>query len=367
MLNDKKVVAFICECNPFHEGHKRLIRAAKKKGDIVIAIMSGNFVQRGEPAIYDKYKRTKDLLKNGVSLVIELPTEYSLSSANIFALSSITILNKLKFVDTLIFGSESNDIKKLKEYASIKTGNIDIKKILKSGVSYPKAISKIYNENLSPNDILGVEYIRALIETKSKIIPICIKRENDIPSASELRKNIKCNISNDSFSDILNFKILMAKNNLYDMSKIYCMTEDLKNAILNNIKNQSFTKLAKSLNTKNRTLANIKRVLLCTILNITKDIVGINKNSINYIRILGFKKSFSNQLKNIKVPYLLSFAPSSYKNFVKNFPNSKIVQLNKNGEFVLSPSIKLNIFASDLYCKFSGNTTYESSSKIIIV
>lgn len=402
MLNGKKVVAFICECNPFHKGHKRLINSAKKEGDIIIAIMSGNFVQRGEPAVYDKYKRCKALLKNGVSMVIELPVEYSLSSAKYFASYSVAILNKLKFVDKLIFGSKINDINKLTNLAEKKekmgtglhiiyTNNTNIvHKYLKEGYSYSYAMSKLLNTNLSSNDILAVEYISALMISKSKITPICIKRNNDIPTASELRKNIDAKVTNDDFSSILNYKLQLAKNGLYDLSNTYLMTNDLHNAILKTAdKNLSFTKRTKLLKTKNRTLANIKRVFLNIILGLNKNIVNISNSNINaniniitnkfidnsinakfkvnYIRILGLRKNFADNLKNIKIPHLLSYNNTAYKTFIKNFPKSKAIKQNKNGEFKLSPSILLNVFANDLYNLFSNNKVSEATTKTLII
>ena len=386
MLNGKKVVAFICECNPFHEGHKRLINAAKINGDLIIAIMSGNFVQRGETAVYDKYYRAKKLLQNGVSLVIELPVEYTLSSAKYFATYSIGILHKLKFVDMLIFGSKINDINKLSEYANINllsdmhnSNNLNtslIHKYLKEGYSYSYTLSKVYNSALSSNDILAVEYIRAIKELKSKIMPICIKRENDIPTASKLRKSISTKITNDDFSAILNYKLLQARNNLINLSDTYLMTNDLYNSILKSSdKNLTFTKRAKVLKTKNRTLANIKRVLLNLILDIKKKdvrISNLNKKTnvcskINYIRILGIKKSFLQYLTNIKIPYLLNYNNSNYKSFIKNFPNSSTIKSNKNGEFKLSPSIKINIFANELYNHFSKINQNEATTKALIL
>lgn len=378
MLNGKKIVAFICECNPFHEGHKRLINSAFKEGDIIIAIMSGNFVQRGEPAIYDKYKRCSELLKNGVSMVIELPIEYSLSSAKYFASYSIAIINKLKFVDKLIFGSKINNIDKLSEFAYININldeNNDVKKYLKEGYSYSYAISKIYGKKLSPNDILAVEYISALKQTKSKIIPICIKRNNDLPTASELRKKIIPAIKNDDFSSILNFKLLLAKNKICNFSNSYLMTDDLYNAILKSSnKNLSFTKRAKLLQTKNITLANIKRVLLNIVIGINKNNIGMNldtttnpKIKIDYIRILGLKKDFTSYLKQIKIPYLLSYNNNAYKAFVKNFPKSNVIKLNKNGEYKFSPSIMINIFASNLYNLFSKSKNTEATTKSLIL
>lgn len=371
MLDGKKVVGIICECNPFHAGHKRLINATKKEGDIVIAVMSGNFVQRGEPAVHDKYSRANKLLKSGVSMVIELPVEFTLSSAKYFAHSSVRILDKLGFVDKLMFGSMINDVEKLSGFADINIeseNNSVIKSMLKDGASYSKSLSTIYGKKLSPNDILAVEYISAIKKLKSKIKAISIKRVNDLPTASELRKNITKKISNNDFSDILNYKLMLCKNNLLDISDTYLMTNDFYNSLMKlPDKKMSFDKIAKSLKTKNRTLANIKRVLLNIVLGIDKNSVPDIKSYPKYIRILGVKKSFLPYLKNINIPYLMSFAPSSYKAYIKNFPKSKEIKTNKNGEFILSPSIKNNVFANNLYYLFFGKNTNEASIKNLIV
>ena len=371
MINGKKVIAFICECNPFHEGHKRLIKAAMKEGDILIAIMSGNFVQRGEPAVYNKYERAKKLLKNHVDMVIELPVEYTLSSAKYFAMSSIMILNKLNFVDKLIFGSKIADVDKLNEISDINienSNNENIKTLLKSGMSYSSAISENYNIKLSPNDILAVEYISAIKNTKSKIEPICIKRINDIPTASEIRKNTNKKISNDTFSSILSYKIKLAKNNIIDLSDIYLMTNDLYNSILKTSSlNISFNKRAKLLKTKNRTLASIKRILLNVILNIEKtDVEDLNKFP-KYIRILGMRESFIPYLEFIKIPYLLSLNNNSYKTFVKKYPNSNVIKKDKMNQYILSPTIINNINATDLYNLFSNNKMTEATTKALVI
>ena len=370
MLNGKKVVGIICECNPFHAGHKRLVKEALKRGDFLIAVMSGNFVQRGEPAVSNKYDRTKKLLKNGIDLVIELPVEYVLSSAKYFASAGVKILDSLNFVDYVIFGSKIADINKLSKYADLNIKNendFSIKNNLKAGDTYSKAISKIYDAKLSSNDILAIEYIAALKKLKSKIVPITIERKNDLKTASELRKNMKLHITNNSFSDILNYKILLAKNNIIDLSKNYLVTNDLYNSILN-IKdtNLSLDKMSAVLKTKNRTLSNIKRVLLNIVLDIKSSNVINPLLKPKYIRILGVKKTFLQYLKFIKVPYLLSFAPSSYKSFIKNFKNSKEVTFNKKEGFNLSPSILTNIFASNLYYSFSNCAISESEQKVVI-
>ena len=156
--------------------------------------------------------------------------------------------------------------------------------------------------------------------------------------------------------------------NLLDISNIYLMTNDFYNSLLKlpNTK-MSFDKIAKSLKTKNRTLANIKRVLLNIVLGISKKDIPDIKSYPNYIRILAAKKSFLPHLKDISIPYLMSYAPSSYKAYIKNSPKSKVIKINKNGEFILSPSIKNNIFANNLYYHFSGKNINEASIRNLII
>lgn len=349
MLENKKVIGIICECNPFHKGHKRLIDEAKKRGDFLVAVMSGNFVQRGEPAVYNKYSRTEKLLKSGIDMVIELPIEYVLSSASYFAEAGVTILNKLGFVDEIIFGSKINDLKRLDEIANKNTTHV--KELLKYGISYPKALEEVYGEKLSPNDILAVEYIRAIKKLNSKMIPICIKRKSDLPTATALRKKIKAKVTCDAFSESLTYKIYDAVKGNFDLSKISSINDDLANAIKNTaMQNLSFAKRAHMLNTKNRTLSNIKRAFF----NIIFD---IREKKITHIRILGIKKESLSILKNINFPYLLSYAPSSYKACKKSFPKFDV---NNN-------SIKRSIFATDLYNLISKSKKVEATTPTLII
>lgn len=391
MINDKKVIGFVCECNPFHKGHKILIKEAKKRGDIIIAIMSGSFVQRGEPAVYDKYKRTLLLLKNNVDLVIELPVEFILSSANIFANASVNILSSLGFVDEIIFGSESNNIEKLnniaklniymdtsnnKVFTKVKTENygnyhtgqlnsilnkdslnkndkLNIKEILKIGINYPKAIEIYTGEKLLSNDILSVEYIRAINKLINKLNFFIIKRDKRYSATTE-RKKINKKISTNSFSDILNY-CLLNNTNLINISGT---NQDICNSI-NNIKykNFDFDKKALSLKTKNRTLSNIKRIFLCIILNINKNLLKKQKNGsyISYIRILGIKKEATSLLKYIKIPFLMGYNKKSIDDFTKKFNANKIT----------FESIKINEYATNLYNIISKNNRLETTEKFI--
>lgn len=395
-----KVAGIIVECNPFHKGHKRLIKECKKYADVVVAVMSGNFVQRGEPAVYDKDKRVKDLLKNGVDMVIELPLIYVLSSAKYFAKAGVSILDSLGFIDYIVFGAKIVDVKRLKGLAELThtkelaklshtKGDIEltstdqeIRKNLKMGKSYAKAVGDAMGCELTSNDILAIEYIGAIDELESKIVPIAIERKDDLPTASELRAKIKKKVTTNDFTEILNYKILYAKTMADGKDKnilddIYLMTCDMRNAIMKTAdKWISFDDRAKLLNTKNRTLAYIKRVFFNIIFGIKKagshslpiremSSHGSLQGFIRYaqsfttwevedvksmaIIILGVKDESKWILKNIKVPFLMSFAPSSYRSFIKKYENSKVVKKNGSGGFVLAPMIKKTILADMLY------------------
>ena len=232
-IENKKVVALIIEANPITNGHIKIIKEAKKLGDILICLLAPDFVQRGELAIYNKYDRAKTLIKYGADIVLEMPVEYALSSAKYYARASINILNKLGIVDYLIFGSNLNNIEKLNEISD-KINNIlkynnenktkdkqknnyiqnpkhynnigfeddkDLNNNKKSFVatSYPKYIEEKINIKLSPNDILAVEYLSALKEFKSKITPITIKRDDTLKSATEIRNIL---LNNDELDEV---------------------------------------------------------------------------------------------------------------------------------------------------------------------
>ena len=199
-IENKKVVALIIEANPITKGHIKIIKEAKKLGDILICLLAPDFVQRGELAIYNKYDRAKTLIKHGADIILEMPVEYALSSAKYYARASINILNNLGLVDYLIFGSNINDVEKLNEISNEISNVLEYNDIgfdndkklnnnKKSFVatSYPKYIEEKINIKLSPNDILAVEYLSALKEFKSKITPITMKRDESLKSASEIR------------------------------------------------------------------------------------------------------------------------------------------------------------------------------------
>ena len=223
-----KIGAVIAEFNPFHTGHGYLLEKIRTKCDAVVAVMSGNFVQRGECAIFDKSERTKMVLQNGVDLVIELPVVYALSSAEGFARGSVSTIIGTGIVDELWFGSECGDTCALENIAHILNNeSSDFKdsldKHLRSGQSFPVARINALKEFFpdadilsSPNNILAVEYIRQLEKHSSPILPRTIKRvgngynddhaDTEIISASAVRKLLKDGKSARKFSPDTNLK-----------------------------------------------------------------------------------------------------------------------------------------------------------------
>ena len=188
------VLGIIGEYNPFHNGHMYHLNKSKEKAsaNYTVAIMSGNFVQRGAPAIVDKWTRAKMALLNGVDLVLELPCIYSISSAENFAMGAIKTLNALKIVDKIAFGCETDDITILEAFADTLTDEpAEFRSLLahelSKGISFPKArenallmylndIRKYANVLSSPNNILAIEYLKALNLTNSSIFPFAVKR-----------------------------------------------------------------------------------------------------------------------------------------------------------------------------------------------
>ena len=182
-----EVLGIIAEYNPFHNGHLYHIQKSKEQtgAKFVVCVMSGNFVQRGNTSIVDKWTKAKLAIENGVDLVLELPTIYSVSSAESFAQGAVKILENLGIVDTISFGTETNDFAALNNIATILTEEPKefvnmLKEDLKQGLSFPKArenaLIKYLNDDVrykdilnSPNNILGVEYLKSLKQIKSKI------------------------------------------------------------------------------------------------------------------------------------------------------------------------------------------------------
>ena len=329
-----KVSSLICEYNPFHNGHKYMLEKMRENGsEYIVACMSGNFTQRGDVAIFDKYSRTKTALENGVDLVIELPVTYACATAEKFALGGVYILNSLGCVNEIYFGSECGEITALQNTVDIlDSDNFSdgVKKYLSLGQTFAKArenavreISEIPAEILkSPNNILAAEYIKALKSLHSPICPKTIKRigsEHDsltagdnIASATLIRKMILENSSDFQkyvpFTDIPDihssskletaFLYKLRMMSLEDFKSLPDMSEGLENRLYSAVRNAvSVEEVLSLVKTKRYTLARSRRILLYAFLDINKEDQRILPK---YIKILGFNSKGQNILRTMR-------------------------------------------------------------------
>ena len=351
-----KVAAIIAEYNPLHNGHEFQIKRAKQLtgADYVIVVMSGDFTQRGVPAIIDKYERTKMALNAGADLIIELPLYYSCSSAEYFASGAINLLDKLGIVDYLVFGSECGDIRILTDIADVLINRKEeisnmIHTLVKEGMSYPIARVRAVEEAIPnsyehieamnyPNNILGFEYIRALKQFNSKIIPVTNLRigagyhdrmmDNPICSSLAIRSSLEEKgelerirsqvpyhvykileenydksfpILNKDISSILKYKLLLDEPKGYE--DYVDISPDFSAKIIKNLnKYESYSQFCDLLKSKDITYVRVARNLLHILLNIKKDSMAKYKSEgyIFYARMLGFKKSSGDLLSALK-------------------------------------------------------------------
>ena len=357
------ILGLVVEYNPFHNGHLYHLLKSKEitKATHTVAIMSGNFLQRGEPALFDKYTRARAAVENGVDLVIELPTLFACQSAEIFSHGAIATLNSLNCINSICFGSEVGNIDILYTISKILVNEsnefkISLKKYLNDGMLFPTARSNalfdyINENNLvdiskdellsilnSSNNILGIEYIKSLLKLKSNIKPYTITRINSeynsesidssICSATAIRKALKNTddisfaskvvplptynilktnieksfnpIFDEMFFDILSSIILRDSN---ELDKYFDVNEGIENKIYQSIFTSSnLEELHSLVKSKRYTLTKIKRTLNNVLLGITKDDMALVKdmNYIPYIRVLAFNDKGREILKAIK-------------------------------------------------------------------
>lgn len=355
-----KTVGLITEYNPFHNGHAYHIEKAKMLTgtDRVIVVMSGDFVQRGAPAVMPKHLRAESALLSGASLIIELPVCFATGSAEYFAQGSISLLNRLGCIDSICFGSECGDLHLLKEIAQILADEpieyqTALKQALKEGASFPAArqealniYSDKYSEILaSPNNILGIEYLKALAKIHSKMEPFTIKRIGagyhdmdidgqfssatairsdiyqlaDVNSSSEslplthiqtqvpsschelMKKNYQTRypVKADDFSLLLKAKLL--SETAGSLSHYLDMSPELANRILR-LRNDylSFEQFCDLLKTKELTRSRISRSFIHVLLGITNDWLTAMKAPAPYARILGFHRDHADLLGILK-------------------------------------------------------------------
>lgn len=414
MLEGKKVLGIIAEYNPFHNGHMYHLQKAKELSgaEYTICIMSGNFVQRGNASILNKWKKAEMALLNGIDLVIELPTVYSVSSAENFASGAIRILESLKIVDCISFGTETEDFAALNNIAGIiseepKNYKDMLANELKKGLSFPKArenaLMLYLDDNTryrnilnTPNNILAIEYLKSLKKMKSTIQPVPVKREkvyyndnaivDDFASASAIRnlmqnkdfKEIRKVVPIDTYkilsdeSDVGNVVLgieefekqiiyNLRRMNISQISNLPDVNEGLENSIknaanfTNNIKD--FMDVVK---TKRYTATRIQRILVCALLGITKKDIILSKKYIPYARVLGFNEKSGRALisaitsANPKLDVVTSVKKYMDKN--ENKPYKRILDLD--------------IFSTNIYsmaCRNDSIANVDYTKNMIIV
>lgn len=379
-------VGIIAEYNPFHNGHLYHLQKSKEitNCDTVVAVMSGNFIQRGLPALFDKWTRTAMAIQNGVDLVIELPTFYSISSAEYFANGSISLLDSLGIIDYLSFGSKCNDIHILKRIANVlylepEEYKKNLQTELKRGISFPIArsnalkrfLKKEYDEKLlanillEPNNILGIEYLKAIHYNNSLLNPVVVERtgsdynstqvNGNICSATAIREMFKRNhlselgnvLPNESYqiiqNEITNGKdpitlehfeneILyeLRKLPIEDIANIADVSEGLENIIKKSC-NECFDieHLIDLIKSKRYTKTRIQRIILHILLHITKNDIENYKHNPQYIRILGFSKKGEKLLSKIASTSKLPIVTSTSK-FLKSANETQRKMLEKD-------------------------------------
>ena len=337
------IIGIIAEYNPLHYGHIYQLKKAKElfPNSLIILITNSYFTQRGDVSILEKDKKTLLALDKNIDIVIELPFAYSTQSADIFAKGALEILNHLK-IDTLIFGSESNDTKKLIQLANIQLNNKEydslVKQYLKTGVNYPTALNmalkKLTKTSIKePNDLLGLSYIKEIIKNKYPITPVCIQRigsyhakepTSNIANASLIREKIlkeenidkyiptnekkylTKKISLNDYYPYLKYKIITSK----DLSIYQTTEEGIENRIKKAInKSNNWEELLLNIKTKRYTYNKINRMLIHILTSFTKE--ESKKIKIDYIKIMGFNKKGKDYLhkikKNIKIPLITKY------------------------------------------------------------
>jgi predicted nucleotidyltransferase len=364
-----KAVGLIVEYNPFHNGHAFHLQASKEaaKADVVIAIMSGDFLQRGEPALVSKWNRTRMALLNGVDIVFELPYQFAVQKAETFANGAVSILDAAG-CDSLCFGSESGDIQSFfqtidfLEMHQIQF-NQNIQHFVQTGVSYPKAMSLSFqqltdsNQFLDltkPNNILGFQYVKSLRLQRSSVKPLTVARKNadyhdehfssaTIASATSIRKALFGSVTDntlinqyvpketslllkeyfnhyqvfhqwENYWSLLHFRLLQCSPE--ELREIYEVEEGLENRILAAaVNSHSFKEFMEKIKTKRYTWTRLQRLCVHILTNTKKSEMAMKDEKASYLRLLGMTTNGKEYLKKMKAHFSLPLVSklSSYK------------------------------------------------------
>lgn len=376
------VIGIIAEYNPIHLGHIYHINKVKEKfpDSIIILITNSCFTQRGDISILNKWNKTTIALDNNIDIVVELPFAFATQSADIFAKGALEILNKLQ-IDTLAFGSESNDLSKLENIVEIQLNNPEynkkVKEYLKEGINYPTAMSKALTSLLgyttsSPNDLLGISYIKEIKKNNYPITTFTIQRigeyhekevNNKIISASLIRtllntgkditphipsntiKYLHKNLTHETYFPYLKYKILSTT----DLSIYQTVDEGIENRINNVIhSSNSWEELVQNIKTKRYTHNKINRMLVHILTSFTK--IEASNLTIEYIRVLGFNLKGQNYLNKIKKSLDIPLITSYKKNIsplldleqrITSIYNLPINPIQSQNEYKIKPIIKI--------------------------
>lgn len=410
-----KICAIICEYNPLHYGHLYHIQKAKELSgcDAVMCIQAGNWTQRGEPAITNKYVRARMALEAGADIVVQIPTAYCCSSAEIFAMAGVKIANSFENVTHLAFGCETENYELLKEISKYfvnepKEYKEKLKRFLDSGNSLPvarqKAIEELMKEDkvvfseitetlnilTKPNNILAIEYLKALQKTKSKIEPIFTTRSNSDYNSADLNgkdssatairtkllskgkiRSIRKLVPPFTYKlmkedmDVFGLPDLELYNELCsyvvktssanDFKNVYDVSEGIENRFIDSAKKfKDFNELLLDVKTKRYTYTRLKRIVLRLLLKIDKDIVSqiYKMDKLPFIKVLAFNAEKKDFLSNISADTNLIIRNS---NIVKN-PSAEYKTLaeiedraNAVFNMLLRKSKTIPNFAPDLY------------------
>ena len=387
-----RVLGIIAEYNPFHNGHLYHIRESIEQcgANYVICIISGNFVQRGNTSIIDKWTKTKMALCNGADLVIELPTVYSTSSAENFAEGAIKILDSLGVVDTISFGMEAKDIATLNNIANVlyqepKEYVTMLNHELSKGISFPKArenalmmylndIKRYANVLTGANNILAIEYLKTLKKLKSQLMPIGVKRQkvlyhdemivDDFASATAIRKmiatrqfdDIRKVIPRTSYIllaqelkkghyvlDLSNFQkeilYILRKMTVEEIRALPDVSEGLENAIKNAADScNNIIDLVNMIKSKRYTQTRIQRILVYALLGINKKMMETSKKTVPYTRILGYTEKGKRLISEIM-----------QRNQKLNLVTSVKKFLDENKSKPLKDMLQTDIYATNVY------------------
>lgn len=347
------ILGIIAEYNPFHNGHLYHLESAKKQinADYTICVMSGNFIQRGEPALINKFIRSDMAVKNGIDLVIELPVYYSNATAEKFAYAGVKLLNECN-ANYISFGCETDNIKALTSVSTLLSNETyeyqtELKKQLNLGLSYPVARSKVITKLLNissniinqPNNILAIEYLKAISTINPLMLPIPVQRvdsnyydtnsKTNILSATGIREKLKSSENIDIFIPGNSLSLLknpiffedfeqlilfsLRKLSLNELKDLPDVTEGLENRIFSAIlTSSSIIELIGKIKTKRYPLTRIKRILISSLLSLSKQDLSLFDKSggPQYIRVLACNEKGKELLsfisKNSKLPIVTS-------------------------------------------------------------